>query len=60
LLASATAATPEKMIKTDRVAPTLLVSFYTGLVSAETYEVAMRSYDISKVYATERDLLRQQ
>lgn len=27
LLASETAATPEKMIKTDRVAPTLLVSY---------------------------------
>jgi hypothetical protein len=29
LLASATAATPEKMINTDKVAPTLLVSSST-------------------------------
>ena len=30
-----------------------------GGTSAETHEVAMRSYEISKVYATERDLPRQ-
>jgi hypothetical protein len=37
------------MIRTDKVAPTLLVSDDHTTSTARTYEVAMSSYDISLV-----------